>query len=150
MLKKILCVSALVLSSSAVANIKVNVENDSKNYDVILTSKDVQTSTYSPAPQETLSANSAERFSVYSNYPDVVRLVDLEYKFSDSSIAPRCHFRFVIMKDYRSGKMLPQKVIAESEGGSYRDKAICSGKLDSFNLDSGEATVTFSINRRKY
>ena len=31
-----------------------------------------------------------------------------------------------------------------------RDKAICSGKLDSFNLNTGEAEVTFSINRRKY
>lgn len=150
MLKKILLTSALVISSSAVANIKVNVENDSKDYDVSLTSKDVQTSTYSPEPLETLSANSADRFYVFSNYPDVVRLVDFEYKFSDSSVAPRCHFRFVIMKDYRSGKMLPQKVIAENEGGSYRDKAICSGKLDSFNLNTGEAEVTFSINRRKY
>ena len=89
MLKKILFTSALVISSSAVANIKVNVENDSNNYDVVLTSKDVQTSTYSPDPQATLAANSADRFSVYSNYPDVVRLVDLEYKFSDSSVG-RC------------------------------------------------------------
>jgi hypothetical protein len=65
MFKKILFTSALVISSSAVANIKVNVENDSKDYDVALTSKDVQTSTYSPDPQEALIANSADRFSVY-------------------------------------------------------------------------------------
>ncbi|MFC0119797.1 hypothetical protein ACFFK7_17930 [Pseudoalteromonas xiamenensis] len=150
MFKNILLTSALVISSSAIANIKVNVENDSKDYDVTLTSKEIQTSTYSPAPQETLITNSTERFYVFSNYPDVVRLVDLEYKFSDSSVAPRCHFRLVIMKDYRSGKMVPQKVIAENEGGSYRDSAICSGKLNSFNLNTGEAEVTFSINRRKY
>ncbi|MEJ6475627.1 hypothetical protein [Pseudoalteromonas piscicida] len=77
-------------------------------------------------------------------------IITTKYKFSDSSVAPRCHFRFVIMKGYRSGKMLPQKVIAENQGGSYRDRAICSGKLNSFNLNTGEAEVTFSINRRKY
>ncbi|QZO12014.1 hypothetical protein [Pseudoalteromonas piscicida] len=150
MFKKGLLVSALVLSSSAMANISVIVENDASGYDVKLTSKDAESSRYIPAPLTTLAGKSQDRFDVLSNYPSVVRIVDLEYQFTDSSIAPRCHFRLVVMKDYRSGKMVPQKVIAENEGGSYRDRAICSGKLNSFDLNNGDAAVTFSINRRKY
>ncbi|WP_242441719.1 hypothetical protein [Pseudoalteromonas piscicida] len=52
-----------------------------------------------------LPAKTQDRFGVLSNYPSVVRIVDLEYQFADSSIAPRCHFRLVVMKDYRSGKI---------------------------------------------
>ncbi|KZN62346.1 hypothetical protein N473_19770 [Pseudoalteromonas luteoviolacea CPMOR-1] len=150
MLKKGILVASALLSHAALANIQVTVENDYRSGEVVLTSKDVQTSNYYPTPASTIRANSSERFDVQSNYPTVVRLVDLEYSFGTSSISPRCHFRFVIMKDYRSGKMLPQEVIAESEGGSYRDKAVCSGKLTSFNLNTGDAAVTFSINRRKF
>ncbi|ASD66311.1 hypothetical protein [Pseudoalteromonas piscicida] len=72
-------VSALVLRSSAIANISVTVE-------------DAESSRYIPAPLTTLAGKSQDRFDVLSNYPSVVRIVDLEYQFADSGIAPRCHF----------------------------------------------------------
>ncbi|NOH32026.1 hypothetical protein [Vibrio chagasii] len=152
MFKRALAASALLLSSSAFANIAVEVKNESRIYDVELTSKDYQTSRYSPNPQDTIIAKSSDRFNVSSNYPNVVRLVDFEYQYSDSSVydAPRCHFRFVAVIDPRTGTMLPQKVIAENESRSYRDRAICTGKLDYFNVVTGDAKVTFTINRRKY
>ena len=46
--------------------------------------------------------------------------------------------------------MNQEVIITTKYKGLVRDKAICSGKLDSFNLNTGEAEVTFSINRRKY
>ncbi|WP_169337064.1 hypothetical protein [Algicola sagamiensis] len=149
--RKLLFIPFLLASQSTFASIKVNVENDTRHDEIKLLSYDVQTSTYSATPLESMPSQGKSSFHVFSNYPDVVRIVDLEYGFSQPSHrAPKCHFRFVIMKDYRSGNFLPQRVIAENEGGSFRDKAICAGKMNSFNLTTGNAEVTFSMNRRKF
>ncbi|WP_404397855.1 hypothetical protein [Idiomarina loihiensis] len=74
----------------------------------------------------------------------------MEYGFSDSSYGPKCHFRFTTINNYSSGNMIPQDVIAEDEDGTYNDRARCSGRLTSFNLATGEATVEFNMDRTKF
>ncbi|TMN35690.1 hypothetical protein CWB89_02700 [Pseudoalteromonas piscicida] len=61
------------------ANICVTVENDASGYDVMLISKDAESSRYIPAPLATFSCKPQDRFGVLSNYPSVARIVGLEY-----------------------------------------------------------------------
>ncbi|WP_262501071.1 hypothetical protein [Pseudoalteromonas fuliginea] len=109
----------------------------------------MQTSTYVPQPVMVL-ADGSHQFSVISTYPDTLTIVDVEYSYGTHSYDPKCHFRYVILKDYRSGSMLPQSIIAEDGGGSYRDRATCSGKINSFDPTTGNSNITLSVNRRKY
>ncbi|AJQ92142.1 hypothetical protein [Gynuella sunshinyii] len=150
MFKKTLTgLGALLLATNVLAEVNVTVHNTSK-YDIELTSKEIEVSTYAPDPAMQINAGQRDFFQTYSLFPTVATIVDLEYTFTDSSIAPDCHFRFVVLKDARTGAFLPQPIIAENEGGSYRDRAVCSGTVDGFNLDTGRATVTFKMDRRKF
>jgi len=148
--KSALLALGLSISQFSMAEVVVNVENDSQIYDLNITSKDVQTSTYFPQPSGTISADDSDQFSVISTYPDTLTIVDVEYSYGTHSYDPKCHFRYVILKDFRSGSMLPQNIIAENEGGSYRDRATCSGKINSFDPTTGNSNITLSVNRRKY
>lgn len=146
---KTLALTSILVSCSSLASIKLNVQNDSA-YDIDLTNKEAQTSSYVPQPQDVITSRSSDAFTVLSMYPDVIRQVDVEYSYGTGSITPKCHFKLALIKDYRSGNFLPQRLVAEDEKGSYRDRAICAGKIDSFNMTTGDAVVTFSMNRRKY
>jgi hypothetical protein len=148
--KSALFLLGLSISQFSLAEVVVNVENDSQIYDLNITSKDVQTSTYVPQPLGTISADDSDQFSVISTYPNTLTIVDVEYSYGTHSYDPTCHFRYVILKDYRSGNMLPQNIIAEADGGSYRDKATCSGKINSFDPSTGNSNITLSANRIKY
>lgn len=151
MLKKgIFFVAATLLSQLALAQITVYVENDSNIYEIFLTDKDLDVSTYDPAPKNSIAVDSIDLFTVYNSLPTIARLIDLEYSFDPRGFSPRCHFRFVALKDYRTGYFVPQPIIEDSEGGSFNDRAICSANLDAFNLVTGEAFISLSINRRKF
>lgn len=120
--KSALLALGLSISQFSMAEVVVNVENDSQIYDLNITSKDVQTSIYVPQPIMVL-ANGSHQFSVISTYPDTLTIVDVEYSYGTHSYDPKYHFRYVILKDYRSGNMLPQSIIAEDDGESFPYKA---------------------------
>ncbi|WP_018694264.1 hypothetical protein [Algicola sagamiensis] len=148
MLKKTLFVAALFVSQSALATVTVFVENDSRTEDAVFFSKDSSISVFSPDPALVIPSEGKVQFQVNSTVSNVT-VVDFEYGF-EGGLEPKCHFRFTIIRDYRTGNMVPQRIIADDEDGSYRDKAVCSGRLKAFNLQTGEAIVNFSINRRTF
>lgn len=81
---------------------------------------------------------------------NIVTIVDVTYRYGNRSYDAGCRFRFVALKDYRYGRFIPQPIIAEADAGSTRDRATCSGKLNAFNMYTGNADVTFTMNRRKF
>ena len=146
--KTLIALTAIAISTSAMANIEVTVINKSKIYDLELKGKDVQASIYSINPEVLIAPLGTDTFTINSLYPDVVRLADLDYGYD--RYGPKCSFRFTIIKDWRTGKMLPQNIISSAEGGNWRDRARCTGTLDEYNFTTGEARVTFTIDRRKF
>lgn len=150
MLKQsVLLLSSLLFAQSAMATITVNVKNDAK-YDVTLKSHDTAISFYSWVP-EFIGDGSSATFQVTSLYPTTVNVVDVDYQIENGYSKPSCHFRFVMLTDYRSGGMMPQPLIANDEGGSYGNRAKCKGRVDAVDINGGgNATVTFTIEDSRY
>ncbi len=143
--------SSLLVANSAFATITVHVKNDSK-YDVSLKSMESSIAIYNVLPPSMIPAYGTGTFSVDSIYPTTVNVADVEYEIDNGYAKPLCHFRFVMLSDYRTGKMTPQPMIAEDEGGSYGNRAKCDGVLNYVDLygNSGNATVTFTIKDSRY
>lgn len=139
----------ILISNIVLADTKVIVKNNSK-HDVFLIDKELQVSDYKPDPLSTIESYSSDTFFVYSYYSSEFIITELEYNYDEDGYSPGCYFKFVIMKDLRFDKLIPQRIVAESKRWSPRDRAKCSGTLDDFDMKTGNATITLSINRIKF
>lgn len=141
---------ALFCVQQAYATIDVTVENRSRNSDVFLIQADQQVTDYIPFPERRLGSGENDIFVAYGYFSSTAQVVDLKYGATSRPSGPRCHFRYTTIRDYRTGELVPSKVIAKSEGGSYRDRMECRGRLTSFDLWTGDASVEFTIERKRW